>query len=368
MFRFTVTAREENGAARCGRLETAHGAIDTPAFFPVGTRAAVKGLPWSMVRELGAQAVLNNTYHLYLRPGSGLVRQLGGLHRFSGWDRPIITDSGGYQVFSLAPLRKISEEGITFQSHIDGSRHLLTPERVMEIQTELGADVILALDECIPYPSTAEYTRKGTELTTRWAARCRAAFADSEEQTLVAIVQGGMYPELRRWSAETLVDIGFAGYAIGGLSVGEPKSLMAEMVEVAVAVLPDGAPRHLMGVGSPADILEGVSRGIDYFDCAFPTRNARNGSLYTSEGKINIKNERWKDDQRPLDPDCSCLTCRQYTRAYLRHLFVAGEISSMVLNSIHNLAFYLDMMRKIRHSIASCGFAALKAELLSRLS
>ncbi len=368
MFSFTVTAREKNCAARTGVMETAHGRVETPAFFPVGTRAAVKGLPWSMVRDLGAQAVLNNTYHLYLRPGSGLIQRLGGLHRFSGWDRPIVTDSGGYQVFSLARLRKISEEGITFQSHIDGSRHLLTPERVMEIQQELGADIILALDECIPYPSTEDYTRQATELTTRWAARCRDSFTDSDRQTLFGIVQGGMCPEMRTWSARSLVDIGFAGYAVGGLSVGEPKSLMAEMVEVSVAALPDHAPRHLMGVGSPVDILEGVSRGIDYFDCAFPTRNARNGSLYTSQGKINIKNERWKDDQQPLDPECGCPTCRQYTRAYLRHLYISGEIGAAVLNTVHNLAFYLDMMRKIRHSIASCEFVTMKAELLSRLS
>lgn len=368
MFGFTVTSREKSGAARTGLLETAHGRVETPAFFPVGTRAAVKGLPWSMVRDLGAQAVLNNTYHLYLRPGSGLVRQLGGLHRFSGWDRPIVTDSGGYQVFSLAPLRKISEEGITFQSHIDGSRHLLTPERVMEIQQELGADIILTLDECIPWPSDEAYTRRGTELTTRWAARCRAHFNDTAGQTLFAIVQGGMSPELRTWSARSLVDIGFAGYAIGGLSVGEPKAQMAEMVEASVAALPDEAPRHLMGVGSPVDILEGVDRGIDWFDCAFPTRNARNGSLYTSQGKINIKNERWKDDPRPLDPECSCPACREYSRAYLRHLYVSGEIGAAVLNTLHNLAFYLDMMRKIRQSIASCGFATLKAALLERLS
>ncbi len=368
MFSFKVTARDGITAARAGRLETAHGTVETPAFFPVGTRAAVKGLPWEMVRELGAQAVLNNTYHLYLRPGSGLIQGLGGLHSFSGWDRPIVTDSGGYQVFSLAPLRKISEEGITFQSHIDGSKHLLTPERVMEIQQELGADIILTLDECIPYPATADYTRQATELTSRWAARCRERFTDTPRQTLCAIVQGGVYPELRAWSARSLVDIGFSCYAIGGLSVGEPKSLMAEMVEVAVAELPDEAPRHLMGVGSPVDILQAVERGIDYFDCAFPTRNARNGSLYTSQGKINIKNERWKDDQQPLDPQCNCPTCRQYTRAYLRHLYISGEIGAAVLNSVHNLAFYLDMMRKIRQSIASCGFATLKAELLSRIS
>jgi queuine tRNA-ribosyltransferase len=366
MFSFTVTATD--GPARTGVMETPHGSVETPAFFPVATRAAVKGLPWWMVRELGAQAVLNNTYHLYLRPGSGLIQRLGGLHRFSGWDRPIVTDSGGYQVFSLAPLRKISEEGITFQSHIDGSKHLLTAERVMAIQVELGADIILTLDECIPYPSTAEYTRQATELTTRWAARCREAFGDTAQQTLFGIVQGGVYPEMRTWSARSLADIGFAGYAVGGLSVGEPKSLMAEMVEAAVAALPGHAPRHLMGVGTPTDILEGVSRGIDYFDCAFPTRNARNGSLYTSAGKINIKNERWKDDQQPPDPECGCPTCRHYTRAYLRHLYISGEIGGAVLNTIHNLAFYLDMMRKIRHSIASCEFATMKVEMLSRLS
>lgn len=368
MFDFRILHRSERSAARCGLLTTAHGEVETPAFLPVGTQAAVKALPWELVRAAGAQAVLANTYHLYLRPGVEIVQRLGGLHRFCGWDGPIVTDSGGYQVFSMTPLRQIREEGLTFQSHVDGSRHFLSPERVMEVQRLLGADVIMALDECIPYPATHAYTREATEMTSRWAERCRRSFADTAEQVLFGIVQGGTYADLRAWSAESLAGIGFAGYAIGGLSVGEPKALMAEMTEVAVSRLPAQRPRHLMGVGNPLDLLEGVERGIDLFDCAFPTRNARNGTLYTSSGRVNIRNERHRDDARPLDEACGCPACRRHSRSYLRHLFVAGEIGAAVLGSLHNLTFYLDMMRKIRQSIASHAFEALKAELVSRLS
>jgi queuine tRNA-ribosyltransferase len=300
--------------------------------------------------EIGVEAILGNTYHLYLRPGHETIGRLGGLHKFIHWEKPILTDSGGYQVYSLGGLRKISEDGVTFQSHLDGSLHLLTPERVMEIQKALGTDIAMALDECIPYPSSYDYVKTSTALTTRWAARCLKSELD-RGPALFAIVQGGMYRDLREESARSLVEMNFQGYAIGGLSVGEPKSVMLDILEWTTPSLPENAPRYLMGVGTPEDILDGVRLGIDLFDCVLPTRNARNGTLFTDSGKISIKQAQYVEDGMPLDEGCLCYTCRHYSRAYLRHLYLANEILSSRLNTIHNLYYYMNFMKRIREAI-----------------
>jgi queuine tRNA-ribosyltransferase len=347
-----------DGAARRGVLQTVHGAIETPAFMPVGTQGAVKALTPQHLEEIGASVILGNTYHLMLRPGDELIARRGGLHKFIGWNKPILTDSGGYQVFSLAERRKIDENGVEFRSHLDGSKHLLTPERAVEIQANLGSDIAMVLDECPALPSTEVVIEKSLELTARWAQRCRERFfairhrPDPFSQLQFGIVQGGTFPELRAKSSELIVSIGFDGYAIGGLSVGEPNETMYQVVAATTPRLPADQPRYLMGVGTPVDLVESVARGIDMFDCVLPTRNARNGQLFTSEGPLNIKNAQFSEDDGPADPACDCYTCRNFSRAYLSHLFRAGEMTGGTLNTLHNLSFYLDTMRRIREAIA----------------
>ena len=352
MFRFEVIRTDPSSSARTGVLHTEHGDIPTPVFMPVGTAATVKALPHEFLEKLDARIILANTYHLYLRPGHERIARLGGLHRFMSWDRALLTDSGGYQVFSHRELRRITEEGVHFRSHLDGSAHFLSPEKAIEIQQALGADVIMAFDECTPYPCSRPDAEQSMELSMRWAHRCREEWMRRESPTaLFGIVQGGIYPDLRRRSVEALLGLDLPGMAVGGLSVGEPKTLMFEVLEQTVPTMPADRPRYLMGVGSPRDLIRGVALGVDMFDCVLPTRNARNGCLFTSEGRVLIKNARYAEDDRPLDPACSCITCARYSRAYLRHLFMAGEYLSAVLNTIHNISFYLDMMRKIREFI-----------------
>jgi len=349
-FRFEILAKDPLSRARVGRIETNHGSFSTPAFLPVGTQGTVKSLTPEELTEVGAQVILSNTYHLYFRPGHEVIQRLGGLHTFIHWDRPILTDSGGYQIFSLRALRKISEEGVTFQSHLDGSLHTLTPEKIMDIQRRLGSDIAMVLDECIPYPSTYGYAKESIGLTTRWAKRCLEDRRENDP-ALFAIVQGGVYQDLREESAKDLVPLNFDGYAIGGLSVGEPKDAMRDVLESTAPLLPEQAPRYLMGVGTPQDILEAVRLGIDLFDCVLPTRNARNGTLFTSSGKLSIKQAQHAEDGRPVDEQCGCYTCRHYSRAYLRHLYLAREILSSRLNTIHNLYYYMELVAKIRKAV-----------------
>ena len=356
---------KEDGAARLGSLKTAHGAVETPVFMPVGTQGTVKAAMHKDLSEMGARMILANAYHLYLRPGDRLIKEMGGIHAFAGWQGALLTDSGGYQIFSLGVLREIKEEGVMFQSHIDGSKHFLTPERMTEVQENIGADVCMCLDECVPYPSSYEYTKASVDLTTRWATRCRDAKKD-DASFLFGIVQGGTFEELRRRSAQDLVELGFDGYAMGGFSVGEPKSVMWQMVDVTLEYLPREKPRYLMGLGFPEDILEGVRRGIDMFDCVIPTRHARNGSLFTQTGRINIKHAQYATDDRPIDPACSCYTCRTYSRAYLRHLFVSHELTSYYLNTLHNLSFYMELLKNIRESIARGTFPEFYNTYMSR--
>ena len=350
VFRFEIIKSDSSSKARLGRIETEHGSFSTPAFLPVGTQGTVKSLTPEELVEVGVEAILGNTYHLYLRPGHGTIERLGGLHTFIHWDRPILTDSGGYQIFSLAKLRKISEDGVTFQSHIDGSLHFLTPEKVVEIQRTLGSDIAMVLDECIPYPSPYEYTKASTSLTTRWAKKSLEQKQETDP-ALFAIVQGGMYQDLREQSAQALVKMDFQGYAIGGVSVGEPKSLMRSVLEWTTPFLPENVPRYLMGVGTPEDILDAVMFGIDLFDCVLPTRNARNGMLFTSIGKMSIKQAQYAEDERPIDETCACYTCRHYSRAYLRHLYLANEILSPRLNTIHNLYYYMNFIKITQEAI-----------------
>jgi queuine tRNA-ribosyltransferase len=380
MTAFTFRLTHTDGAARSGVMTTPHGTVETPAFMAVGTQGAVKGITHRDLEGAGSQILLSNTYHLYLRPGDHLIARRGGLHQFIGWTRPILTDSGGYQVFSLAERRTIDENGARFKSHLDGSSHLLTPERAADIQAQLGSDVAMVLDECLAYPATAETARTSMEMTARWAARARqrqmalregpvpGVIVTNPGQAQFGIVQGGVFPELREESAKHTVEIGFEGYAIGGLSVGEPSTLMYDVVGRTTPYLPVDCPRYLMGTGTPEDLVESVARGIDLFDCVLPTRNARNGQLFTSEGRINIKNARYAEDDRPPDPECGCYTCRTYSRAYLRHLFNAGEINASTLNTLHNLHFYLDTMERIRKAIAFGRFESFKLAFLQRLS
>ena len=371
---FTLQHSDPNSRARAGLLGTPHGVIETPIFMPVGTAGAVKAVhQHELSAAIGAQIVLGNTYHLYLRPGLEVLEQAGGLHRFNGWSGPLLTDSGGYQVYSLGHRRKIKEEGVTFQSHIDGSKHVFTPEGVMDIQRRIGADIIMAFDECTPYPCDPKYALDSMGLTHRWLKRCMARFAETEplygyEQTLFPIVQGSTYPDLRCQSAEFVAQTGAAGNAIGGLSVGEPAEEMYAMTDLVTAILPADKPRYLMGVGTPANILESIALGIDMFDCVMPTRNARHGLLFTPEGVISIRNNKWKDDFSPIDPDSPAPSSRLHTRAYLRHLFVSGEILGMQLASIQNLAFYLWLVREARKHILSGDFVAWKAQMVKRVS
>ena len=348
--------------ARRGRVTTPHGVIETPVFMPVGTAATVKAMRPEEIKEMGAEIVLSNTYHLYLRPGHEVVKAAGGLHKFMNWDRPILTDSGGFQVFSLGAMRKIREEGVEFRSHIDGSRHMLSPEKSMEIQNALGSDIIMAFDECAPYPADRKYVKDSLERTTRWLKRCKEYHKDTERQSLFGIMQGGMYKDLRRESAEQIVELDLPGYAIGGLSVGEPKEIMYDVMDECVDYLPKEKPRYLMGVGSPDCLFEGVERGIDMFDCVLPTRIARHGMAMTSQGRVNIKNARYERDFTPLDPECDCYTCRNYSKAYLRHLFKADEILSSMLMTNHNLHFLVKTMQNIRKSIEEDRFLEYKKE------
>jgi queuine tRNA-ribosyltransferase len=367
------------GQARTGRLFTPHGEIETPIFMPVGTLASVKGVPQDILEELGAQIILGNTYHLYLRPGIDTIRRMGGLHRFMSWRRAILTDSGGFQVFSLNELRKVNEEGVTFRSHLDGSSHFFSPESSMEAQIGIGADIIMAFDECTEFPADRARMKSSMEMTARWAARSKKYFEDhkhevpwanslqqsavsiqptqvpatfhNQTQSLFGIVQGGMDPELRKESAERTIEIGFPGYAIGGLSVGEPRDLTRDVIESTLEHLPADKPRYVMGVGTPQEIVEYANLGVDMMDCVLPTRAARHGLLFTSEGKVSIKQARYAQDAGPLDPKCGCRVCHRYSRAYLRHLYASNEVLAQVLNTIHNLSFYLDTMRRVRHSI-----------------
>ncbi|HUL30689.1 MAG TPA: tRNA guanosine(34) transglycosylase Tgt [Thermodesulfobacteriota bacterium] len=357
-FRYEIIKRDLLSRARLGRIDTDHGSFATPAFLPVGTQGSVKSLTPEELVEIGVEAILGNTYHLYLRPGHEAIGRLGGLHAFIHWERPILTDSGGFQIFSLGSLRKISEEGVTFQSHLDGSSHFLTPEKVIEIQRTLGTDIAMVLDECVPYPSPYDYVKASSEQTGRWARRCLHG-RQERDPALFAIVQGGVYRDLREKSAQTLVEMGFQGYAIGGLSVGEPKSMMLDVLEWTTPLLPEDAPRYLMGVGTPDDILHAVTLGVDFFDCVLPTRNARNGTLFTSSGKISIKQAQYAEDRRPIDEACACYTCRHYSRAYLRHLYLCKEILSSRLNTIHNLYYYISLLRKVREAIQEDGLRDL---------
>jgi queuine tRNA-ribosyltransferase len=367
-FSFEVKKTDATGARR-GRLNTPHGQIETPAFMPVGTAATIKALTHEALEELGASIILANTYHLYLRPGHELIRKLGGLHRFMSWQRAILTDSGGYQVFSLSALRKITDEGVTFRSHLDGSEHLLTPEKAVEVQLALGSDIAMVLDECIETPAPREKAEAALVRTTRWAKQARQHFLVNENlypsvrQWQFGIVQGATFADLRRESARQLLDLDFPGYAVGGLAVGEPHSITCEMTSEVTALLPADRPRYLMGVGKPEQLADYVSLGIDMMDCVLPTRAARHACLYTSEGRVLIKNARYAADTRPIDPQCSCSVCKRYTRAYLRHLFAAGEITASILATHHNIHFYLDIMRQIREAIEFGNLAKFSAEM-----
>jgi len=372
-FSFAVLQRDPTGARR-GQLSTPHGVIETPVFMPVGTAATVKALTQDALEELGATIILANTYHLYLRPGHELIRKLGGLHTFMSWKNAILTDSGGYQVFSLSDLRKITDEGVRFRSHLDGSEHLLTPEKAAEIQLALGSDIAMVLDECIETPAPRNIAEAALKRTTQWARRARQYFLDSTsgngklQQWQFGIVQGATFPDLRRESACQLLELDFPGYAVGGLAVGEPHEVTCEMTAEVTALLPHGRPRYLMGVGRPEQLPDYVARGIDMMDCVLPTRAARHACLYTSEGRVLIKNARYIEDQRPIDPNCSCRVCRRYTRAYLRHLFAAGEITAAILATHHNVSFYLDIMRQIREAITFGHLANFASELRARYS
>jgi queuine tRNA-ribosyltransferase len=373
------TLKNFDNKSRTGAIETARGVVNTPAFMPVGTQGTVKAMSPEELKEIGAEIILSNTYHLYLRPGHEIIHQLGRLHKFINWSGPILTDSGGFQVYSLSSLRKIKEDGVEFRSHIDGSLHFLTPEKAMEIQAMLGSDIAMAFDECTPYPAEYDYAVKSLELTTEWARRCNKVMEYwsngvmeknkiqhsntptlQHSMSLFGIIQGGMYKDLRKRSLEELIEIGFDGYAVGGLSVGEPKEEMHEIIEFIGPAMPDNKPRYLMGIGDLVDVLVAVENGFDMFDCVMPTRNARNGTLFTSSGKISIKRTEFKTDSEPLDLDCNCYTCRNYSKAYLRHLFLSKEILSMRLNTIHNLYFYLDFFRKMREAINNGTFGQFK--------
>jgi queuine tRNA-ribosyltransferase len=366
------------GTARRGAMVLPHATVQTPVFMPVGTQATVKAVPQPLLEELGAQIILGNTYHLYLRPGHELIRRLGGLHRFMSWPRALLTDSGGFQVFSLNELRKVTEEGVRFRSHLDGSSHFFSPEHSIDVQIALGADILMAFDECTEYPADHARARRSLDLTLRWARRSQDHFdAHKQErpwpdafagqtQSLFGIVQGGMFPELRRDAAERLVEMDLPGYAIGGLSVGEPRGLTREMIEATLPFLPADKPRYVMGVGYPEEIVEYAALGVDMMDCVLPTRAARHGLLFTSEGRLNIKNRRFAEDQGPLDPECRCMVCARYSRAYLRHLFVTQEVLGAVLNTLHNLAFYLDTMQAVRDAIQLGTLPVLLARVRDR--
>ncbi len=371
MTKFTLLHTDSKSKARAGLLETAHGNIETPIFMPVGTQGTVKTLSPQDLHENRAQIILGNTYHLYLRPGDELIARFGGLQKFSGWNGPILTDSGGFQVFSLSDLRKLDEDGVWFQSHIDGSRHRFTPERVLQIQQNIGSNIMMVLDECTPYPCSYEYAEKSHQLTLRWARQVREAWKDpvgvhGYPQALFAIVQGSTYPDLREASARALVDLDFPGYAVGGLAVGEPEEERLKMTDLSTDILPQHKPRYLMGVGKPEDILNSIELGIDMFDCVIPTRNARNGTVFTTEGRLIIKAGRYKEDPQPMDPDCSCYACQNFSRAYIRHLLNADEILGLRLTTYHNIHFYLKLVREARRQILAGNFADWKKEQIEK--
>ena len=367
---FNIAATDPHSNARTGTLQTGHGTVRTPIFMPVGTQGSVKTVPQDVLANVvDPDIILGNTYHLYLRPGLEVLSQAGGLHGFMGWDRPILTDSGGYQVYSLAENRKIKEEGVTFRSHIDGSAHLFTPERAVDIQRVIGADIIMAFDECPPYPCEYKYARESMEMTHRWLDRCMARMAETEpryghEQMLFPIVQGSTFPDLRKASAHAIAERGAAGNAIGGLSVGEPHEEMYASVAMCTEILPQDKPRYLMGVGTPANLLENIALGVDMFDCVMPTRNARNGMLFTRQGTVNMRNKKWEFDFSPLDPDGSADVDQRYSRAYVRHLFRSGELLALHIASVHNLVFYLDLMREARERIVDGTFTAWKNSII----
>jgi len=355
----------KQSGARLGKVHTPHGSFDTPAFMPVGTQATVKGMSPRELEEMDAQIILSNTYHLYLRPGHELIKAAGGLHAFMHWDRPILTDSGGFQVFSLSTLRKISEEGVEFRSHKDGSKHFLTPEKATQIQNALGADIIMAFDECIPYPADREYTQKSLERTTRWAARCKDTHRDIEKQSLFGIIQGGMYEDLRTQSANELIALDFPGYAIGGLSVGEPAEEMFRILTHLVPAMPADKPRYLMGVGTPDYLFEGAIAGLDMFDCVLPTRIGRNGTVLTSKGKMIVRDNKYASDFTPMDETCECYACKNFTKAYIRHLIKVDEVLGIRLTSLHNLHFLLNLMRNMREAIRNDALLDYKRDFFS---
>lgn len=361
------TVEKQAGNARAAVLQTARGPIQTPVFMPVGTKATVKGMLPEELKELGAQIVLGNTYHLHLRPGEGVVKKLGGLHKFMNWDKPILTDSGGFQVFSLSQLTKVKEEGVEFRSHLDGAKHFLSPETSMQIQMDLGADIIMAFDECLKYPATPDEVKTSMDMTHRWLVRSKNAMT-RRESLLFGITQGGLDLRLRLESLEQITSVDLPGYALGGLSVGEPIELMHALVKEVGPRMPAGKPRYLMGVGTPLDLVLAVDAGMDMFDCVMPTRVARNGTLFTWSGKISIKRTEYREDPSPLDPECDCYTCRNYSKAYLRHLFLSGEMLSARLNTIHNLHFYLTLMKRMRQSIVEGTWEAFRAHCLSRFA
>ena len=368
----TFELQKKDGAARAGLLTTDHGVIETPIFMPVGTQGSVKAIQPRELLELGAQIILGNTYHLYMRPGMDVMEAAGGLHKFMSWQKPMLTDSGGYQIYSLTDLRKIEEEGATFRSHLDGTKHLFTPENVVHTQRILGSDIMMALDECTPYPCEVDYAKKSNDLTVRWAARCREEFLRTtptygNSQALFGIVQGSMYKEIREQSARALVEMQFEGYAIGGLAVGEPQEEMYNLTAFSASFLPEHKPRYLMGVGLPEDLLESIERGVDMFDCVLPTRNGRNGMIFTRTGELNMRTLASKFDFSPIDPECSCYTCKNFTRGYLRHLFQVKEILGLQLATIHNLTFYLWLVREARTAIFEQRFRAWKNSMLAQL-
>jgi len=360
-FQFNLIKQDADTSARLGEIITSHGIVHTPAFMPVGTQGTVKSMLPEEIKNCGAEIILGNTYHLYLRPGHETISKLGGLHRFMNWPHPILTDSGGFQVFSLGALRKITPDGVMFRSHIDGSKHFLSPEKAIEIQEALGSDIMMCLDECTPYPATFSQTEESLNLTVKWAGLCKTAKTNSD-QALFGIIQGGSYPDLRKQAAEKITSLGFDGYALGGVSVGEPKEIMYKITDSITPLLPADKPRYLMGVGTPQDIVFGVSCGIDMFDCVIPTRCARHGLLFTNSENVVIKNARWREDNNPIDKTCDCYTCRNYSRAYLRHLYIAGEILAMVLNTIHNVRYYMRLMEQIRTALKEGSFLKFKKD------
>lgn len=374
MLKFSVIGKDKSSKARAGFFETDHGVVETPIFMPVGTQGTVKAVnQFFLETDIKAQIVLSNTYHLYLRPGIEILEKAGGLHQFMNWHKPILTDSGGYQVFSLSELRKLRQDGVEFRSHLDGSKHFFTPEKVIKIQRSIGSDIMMVLDECTPYPCEYDYARKSVQLTTDWAALNKEAFDRTSQlyehqQFLFGIIQGSVYKDLREKSAAKIVNIGFDGYAIGGLAVGEPTEIMYEMANFTTGLMPEDKPRYLMGVGRPENILEAIERGIDMFDCVMPTRNARNANLFTSSGVLSMRNAKYKDDFSAIDSNCDCYTCKNYSQAYLRHLFNAKEILALELASIHNLHFYLWLVSEARKQIINQSFMDWKSEIINKIS